>query len=130
MRGACIVFCAWFSWDSARSHKWIPVAEGIIGATLAAATFRHISSLRDLWLRGDMLLFARGEDRVEVPIDRVTTVHVPVRSWLTQIVSIYWMDDSGVERRVKIAVRGSSPNWRSLFQRLIDRVPPVHVTTE
>lgn len=121
----------WYSWYSAYHHKWIEAAAGVIAAALACATSRDVGGgLHDLWLSGDTLIFTRWRSRIDVPIDRVTTVHIPVRASFTRIVAIYWKDDAGVERRVKVPVRESSPGWRALFQRLVNRIRPVHVATD
>ena len=120
----------WGVWHSARNHDWGLAAEGGIGAAFGCATFRYIRAPHDLWLCGNTLVFVRGEDRVEVRLDNVTAVHVPARSWFARVVSIYWMDDAGIERRIKTAVVASSSEWRALFQRIVDRVPPVQVSTD
>ncbi|HKW46055.1 MAG TPA: hypothetical protein VJN70_01365 [Gemmatimonadaceae bacterium] len=91
------------------------------------ASYRYVGrGLHDLWLCGDTLVFTCGHERIDVPIDRVTGVDVPVRTSFTRAIAIYWKDDADVERRVTFAVRDSSPNWRVLFLRLVDRVHAAH----
>lgn len=125
--GSAQVACVWWTWDSARSHHWVETAMGIVAVGLSCAAWRGVGrGVYDVWLRDDTIILRRGRRCTEVPLARVSSVEVGDRARLTRMVSLYWTDEAGVQRRARFAVT-DSPNWTALLERLTNRVPHVPV---
>ena len=120
----CAVFGLWWAWESVRSKAWTQAGMGVLAAVLCCELMRRVRGLYDVWIRDRVLILRRGQTQLEVPLDRVTSVYVSVRAVFARGVSVYWTDDSGVERRARFAVT-DSPAWLALLRRLTRRVPPV-----
>src|SRR6185437_7125655 len=110
---------------SAPRHRWAQLAAGVVAFVgSCVAMLRVDSPMWDVWLRGDTLILARREARVEVPLDRVASIETVMENRKMPIFVLTWTDAPRVTRMCRFAAP-ESPAWRSLRDRLSARVPPV-----